>query len=97
MIIKAFQVNKDGKIELNPSELEKLMQEAYKEGREYERATMNNSYIYWNYPYRVNTLSNSQLEGSCVANIDIDKLTSVNSNIKDYLSTTNTTENIIKC
>lgn len=71
MIIKAFQVNKNGKIELNPSELEKLMQEAYKEGREYERTSMNNSYIYWNYPYRLsNTLNSSQLDGSCITNCD---------------------------
>ena len=71
MIIKAFQVNKDGKIELNPSELEKLMQEAYKEGQEYEKTKMNNSYIYWNYPYRLSsTISSSQLEGNSITNCD---------------------------
>lgn len=57
MLIRAFALNSNNKIELTLSELESLLNAAFEEGAEKER---NKKVFHWDYPYltcNTNTLS----------------------------------------
>lgn len=51
MSVKVFQTNANGKIEFTRAELEKLLNEIYKEGHRDGENKANNSYWTWTAPY----------------------------------------------
>ena len=58
MSIKVFQTNKVGKIEFTRCELEKLLNETYKEGHRDGENKANNSYWTWTAPYIESGIAN---------------------------------------
>lgn len=95
MLIKAFELNKNGKIELTPKELENLMKTAYMEGQDYER-NKNNRYTYWNYPYSINGVVYDSITSTTTGiNGDIYNDTKAEVHDVDALSTkANATDNL---
>lgn len=57
MSVKVFQTNSNGKIEFTRTELEKLLNETYKEGHRDGEAKANNSYWTWTAPTLTSTSS----------------------------------------
>ena len=57
MSIKVFQTNSNGKIEFTRAELEKLLNETYKEGHRDGETKANNSYWTWTTPTLTGTKS----------------------------------------
>lgn len=57
MSVKVFQTNSNGKIEFTRAELEKLLNDTYKEGHRDGEAKANNSYWTWTAPTLTNTPS----------------------------------------
>ena len=57
MSVKVFQTNSNGKIEFTRAELEKLLNDTYKEGHRDGEAKANNSYWTWTAPTLTNTSS----------------------------------------
>ena len=55
MSVKVFQTNSNGKIEFTRAELEKLLNDTYKEGHRDGEAKANNSYWTWTAPTLTNT------------------------------------------
>ena len=59
MSVKVFQTNSNGKIEFTRAELEKLLNDTYKEGHRDGEAKANNSYWTWISPTLTGTSSNT--------------------------------------
>ena len=57
MSVKVFQTNSNGKIEFTRAELEKLLNDTYKEGHRDGEAKANNSYWTWTTPVLTSTPS----------------------------------------
>ena len=57
MSVKVFQTNSNGKIEFTRAELEKLLNDTYKEGHRDGEAKANNSYWTWTAPTLTSTPS----------------------------------------
>ena len=57
MSVKVFQTNSNGKIEFTRAELEKLLNDTYKEGHRDGEAKANNSYWTWTAPVLTSTPS----------------------------------------
>ena len=55
MSVKVFQTNSNGKIEFTRAELEKLLNDTYKEGHRDGEAKANNSYWTWTAPVLTST------------------------------------------
>lgn len=59
MSVKVFQTNSNGKIEFTRAELEKLLNDTYKEGHRDGENKANNSYWTWTSPYVGGGLTNA--------------------------------------
>lgn len=95
MLIKAFALNSNNKIELTLSELQSLLNAAYEEGAEKER---NKKVFHWDYPYitcNTNTVSKDTVTlnntSSSISNLNSvsDKIQQVANNASSIINNLN--------
>lgn len=94
MKVKVFQPNAHGKIEFTRTELEKLLNEIYNEGRKDERNQNCYPFIYNTPYYRDSITGTATISGACLnstkATDSIDKLTCNSTTVADSSNATPT-------